>query len=472
MASEVLSTQLAILGAGPGGYVAALRAADLGMDVALIDREPAPGGVCLWRGCIPSKALLHAREVVAHAREAHEFGVDFDAPRIDLDRLRDWKSGVVRRLTGGLRTLCKRRKVQLIRAQGRFADSRTISLEAVEGAEATPREVRFGRAILATGSLPLVPLPLQVKHPRVWGSREALDLPEVPERLLVVGGGYIGIELGQVYQGLGSRVTVVEMMDGILPATDRDLVKPLAKRVEADFEAVYLETRVDMLEPDDDGVTATFMQGERKFTERFDAVLVAVGRKPNTQGIGLERTGVELDRRGFARVNGHMQTTDERILAIGDAVGGLMLAHKASYEGKVAAEIAAGQPAANDAAAIPAVVFSDPEIAYCGLTEIEAEKRGIEVRTGAFPWSASGRALILGQSAGRTKLLADPETERILGVGMVGRGAGEMIGEGVLAVEMGAVADDLASIVHPHPTLSETIGEAAEAIFGKAIHAG
>ena len=466
----MIKTSLAVVGAGPGGYVAAFRAADLGLDVTLIDVEPQPGGVCLLRGCIPSKALLHGAAVVDQARKARDFGIEFSEPTIDVGRLRDWKNGIVSKLTQGLTGHCKKRKIRVIQARAEFENVQTLRLDAVEGGPEPPARLRFEKAILAAGSRSIVPGSLRCDDPRVMTSRQALDLPDIPESLLVVGGGYIGLELGQLYQRLGSAVTVVELTDSLLPGTDRALADVLEKRLRKDFAAVLTETEVVSLTPTDAGIQAVLKNGKGRTEQTFSRVLIAVGRAPNSGALGLENTRIRQDARGFVKVDDRMRTAEPHIFAIGDLVGGFMLAHKASYEGKIAAEVIAGHKARFDVAAIPAVVFTDPEIAYCGLTEAEAKSQDRPVVVARFPWMASGRALALDQTFGQTRILFDPHTQRVLGVGMVGQGAGEMISEGVLAVEMAAVAEDLAGIIHPHPTLSETLGEAAEAFLGRAIH--
>ncbi len=458
MAGETHRADVLVIGGGPGGYTAAFRAADLGMRVALVEADERPGGVCLQRGCIPSKALLHAARLIAEAREAKAWGLSFQRPKIDLDALRGWKDGIVSRHVNGLMDLCKRRGVALIRGRAVFEDSGSVR---VEGG---PR-VAFGHAILATGSRPATVPGLDLQSPRVMDSTSALRLEEVPKTLLVVGGGYIGLELGTVYAELGSRVTVVELTDGLLPGADRDLVRPLSARVEKIFEAIHLNTKVAGMREAGGGIAVGFERDGQKTEQAFDRALVAVGRRPNSAGIGLERTKAEVDRRGMALVDAQQRTRDERILAIGDVAGEPMLAHKAAHEGKVAAEALAGEPAASDGV-VPAVVFTDPEIAWCGLTETEARRRGVEVKVARFPWAASGRASTLGRNEGMTKLVIDPQTERVLGVGVVGAGAGELIAEGALAVEMAAVARDLALSIHPHPTLSETLGGAAEVFLG------
>lgn len=470
-ASEDSHAQLVVLGGGPGGYAAAFHAADLGMSVALVDADSAPGGVCLHRGCIPSKALLHVAKLIGEAKEASRWGIDFAPPKIDLNALRGWKQGVVGKLTGGVSELCKRRGVRFIHARGAFADSGALALRAVEGGPAPPTgRLSFNHCIVATGSLPAVPSLFQIGDERVMDSTSALNLPDVPKRLLVVGGGYIGLELGSVYAALGSRVVVVEMTDGLLPGADRDLVRPLQARLEAVFEAVHRNTKVVKLEAAKEAVVA-HLEGEGvEPRQSFDRVLVSVGRRPNSAGVGLENTKVELDERGFIRVDRKMRTADPKLSAIGDVAGEPMLAHKASREGKVAVEALLGQPAEFDNVAIPAVVFTDPEIAWCGLTETEAKKQGRETAVARFPWAASGRAQTIDRTEGLTKILFDPETQRVLGVGIVGAGAGELISEGVLAVETAAVARDLAESIHPHPTLSEATMEAAEAFLGHSTH--
>ena len=466
------STQVAIIGAGPGGYTSAFLAADLGLSVTLIDEAPRPGGVCLYRGCMPSKALLHAAKVLTDAREATRWGVDFGEPSVDLDRLRAWKDDVVARLTGGLGQLSKQRAVTFIQGLASFVDARTVSVAPVgTGGDAEPQQVTFDHAILATGSRPSRPAALALDDARVLDSTRALDIERVPVSLLVIGGGYIGLELGTVYAALGSEVTVVEMSDSLLPGVDRDLVSVLARRMGRIARAVHLETTVTGLEAVADGIAVTFDgPAITDPVQRFDAVLVAVGRAPNSNVPGLERTTVELDSRGFVQVDPQRRTAEPSIFAIGDVAGEPMLAHKAFQEGRVAVETIAGQPSAFEPQAIPAVVFTDPEVAWCGLTETAAAAAGRPVRVAKFPWGASGRAVTLDRPEGVTKLILEPDTERLLGVGLVGTGAGELIAEGVVAVEMGATASDLKLSIHPHPTLSETLMEAAEVFFGQATH--
>jgi dihydrolipoamide dehydrogenase len=471
MPGKILETELAVIGAGPGGYAAAFHAADRGMKVALIDADPKPGGVCLHRGCIPSKALLHVARVIHEAREAKAWGVNFAEPQLDLAALRKWKTDVVSKLAGGVTQLCKARKVNLIQARAAFVDSHTLQLQSYRGKSPADADfLNFEQAILATGSLPAAPRNLQIEHERVMDSTSALELNDVPQRLLVVGGGYIGLELGTVYAALGSRVTVVELTDGLLPGVDRDLVRPMERRLRNMFEVIHLNTKVEQLEPAEDGVKVTLEGSDVQPNQTFDKVLVAVGRRPNSSHLGLEHTKVRVNGRGFVQADRRGRTDDPRIFAIGDVAGEPMLAHKASREAKVVVEALAGEPAEFDNIAIPAVVFTDPEIAWCGLTENQAQAEGRTVRVARFPWTASGRALTLGRTDGVTKLIFDPETERLLGVGIVGVGAGELISEGVLAVEMGAVARDIAESIHPHPTLTETVAESAEAFLGHATH--
>ncbi len=466
MGEATIDTDLAVIGGGPGGYAAAFRAADLGLDVTLIEADERLGGVCLLRGCIPSKALLHVTELLHDARNAGEFGLDFGEPQIDLKRIREWKNQVVDRLVNGLMTLSKQREVQLVQGRATFEGSDRLR---VRGDNTT--HVRFKHAILATGSRAIaLPGNNFEKTGRVMSSTGALALADIPETLLVIGAGYVGMELGSVYASLGSRVTVVEMKGEILPGADRDLVRPLEKRTAELFEAVYLQTKVAEMK-EQDGRVEVVLEGDiPEARQHFDRVLVAIGRRPNSGDIGLEHTKVELDERGFVQVDEQQRTADERILAIGDVVGGMMLAHKAMYEGKVAAEVVAGKPAAFDAQAIPAVVYTDPQIAWAGLMENEAREKGIEVQASRFPWRASGRALTMSAPEGMTKMVIDPQTERILGVGIVGREAEDLIGEGVLAIEMGALASDVSLSIHPHPTLTETAEEAAAAFLGDATH--
>jgi len=455
---------IAIVGGGPGGYAAAFLAADLGMTVTLIDPELNPGGVCLYRGCIPSKALLHVAKLVEESHQAKDWGIEFSAPKIDLARLRSWKEGVVKKLTGGLGVLSKQRKVKYVQGRAAFENSTTLRITKADGSE---ESLAFDRIILATGSRPAIVPSLKIDSPRMMDSTGALNLEDIPGTLLVVGGGYIGLELGSVYAALGTRVTVVEMLSGLLPGADRDLVLPLHKRLEKFFDTILLNTTVAAVKDEGAGIRATFDGPEVKEREKvFDRVLVSVGRKPNSEIPGLEKTQVKLGPKGFVQVNKQLQTDDPSIYAIGDVVGEPMLAHKASHEGRTAVEAIAGHKVAFEPAAIPAVVFTDPEVAWCGLTETQAQKENREVKVAKFPWAASGRAVTLDRPEGMTKLLIDPHTERVLGVGIVGVGAGELIAEGVVAIEMAALAKDVALSIHPHPTLSETLMEAAEVFFG------
>ena len=459
---------IAVIGGGPGGYAAAFLAADLGMRVTLIEKEANPGGVCLYRGCIPSKALLHVAHLITESREARNWGVEFSEPKIHLDKLREWKNSVVQKMVGGLGQLAKMRKIQYIQGTATLTGSQSVHVQHVSGEE---QELQFDYIVLATGSRPLTIPTLNLDSPRVMDSTRALEVEEIPKSLLVIGGGYIGLELGTVYSALGSEVTVVEMTPGLLPGVDRDLVRILEARVKRMFHDVLLSTKVVELREEPNGIRVKFAGEKAAGMERvFDRVLVSVGRRPNTENIGLENTRVELDERGFVKVDAQRRTTDPHIFAIGDIAGNPMLAHKASHEGRVAVEAIAGHRVAFEPHAIPAVVFTDPEIAYCGLTEREAKEKNIPVEVVRFPWGASGRATTLGRNDGVTKLLIDPQTERILGVGIVGPGAGELISEGVLAVEMAALATDLKLSIHPHPTLSETMMEAAEMFFGQSTH--
>jgi dihydrolipoamide dehydrogenase len=461
---DTKSVNIAVIGGGPGGYAAAFLAADLGMSVTLIDPEANPGGVCLYRGCIPSKALLHVAKLMEESKQAKDWGIDFGAPKIDLDRLRGFKENVVKKLTGGLGILSKQRKVHYIQGRAAFENSATLRLSKTDGSE---EPQTFDRIVIATGSRPAVVPTLKLETPRMMDSTAALSLEDIPGRLLVVGGGYIGLELGSVYAALGTRVTVVEMLAGLLPGADRDLVLPLHKRLEKRFEGILLNTTVASLKDEGSGIRATLQAQDGKQQEQvFDRVLVSVGRKPNSEIAGLEKTKVQLGQRGFIQVNKQLETDDPSIYAIGDVVGEPMLAHKASHEGRVAIEAIAGHKVAFEPSAIPAVVFTDPEVAWCGVSETQAQKENREVKVAKFPWAASGRAITLDRPEGMTKLIFDPQTERVLGVGIVGVGAGELIAEGVLAIEMAALASDVAMTIHPHPTLSETIMESAEVFFG------
>jgi dihydrolipoamide dehydrogenase len=462
--SDNPSLHIAVVGAGPGGYAAAFLAADLGMSVTLIDPEVNPGGVCLYRGCIPSKALLHVAKLIEESHQAKDWGIEFAAPKIDLARLRTFKENVVKKLTGGLGVLSKQRKVKYVQGRAAFENSTTLRITKADGSQ---ESLTFDRVIIATGSRPAVVPTLKLDTPRMMDSTGGLNLEDIPGTLLVVGGGYIGLELGSVYAALGTRVTVVEMLSGLLPGGDRDLVLPLHKRLENKFEAILLNTTVASVKDEGNGIRATLKAQDGNVQEKvFDRVLVSVGRKPNSEIPGLENTRVQIGPRGFIQVNKQLQTEDPSIYAIGDVVGDPMLAHKASHEGRTAVEAIAGHKVAFEPAAIPAVVFTDPEVAWCGLTETQAQNENREIKVAKFPWAASGRAITIDRPEGMTKLIIDPHSERVLGVGIVGAGAGEMIAEGVLAMEMAAVAHDVAHTIHPHPTLSETVMESAEVFFG------
>jgi dihydrolipoamide dehydrogenase len=453
--------QLLVLGAGPGGYTAAFRAADLGLEVTLIERWPVLGGVCLNVGCIPSKALLHAARVVDEAQAMAAHGISFGAPQIDLAKLRDWKAGVVGKLTGGLSGLARQRKVTVVNGTGRFVGARVLE---VSGEGGTQR-IGFDHCIIAAGSEP-VHLPFVPADPRVMDSTGALELQDIPRRLLVIGGGIIGLEMGCVYDALGSKVSVVELMDQLMPGADPDLVKPLEKRLRKRYEQILLGVKVKAVAALPEGLRVTFDGPGAPEPQLYDRVLVAVGRRPNGAAIGVEAAGLTVDARGFLSVDRQMRTAQPHIFAIGDIVGQPMLAHKASHEGKVAAEVIAGEKRAFDARVIPSVAYTDPEVAWVGLTETEAKSKGIAYQKGSFPWAASGRSLAQGRDEGFTKLLFDPLTHRVLGGGLVGTNAGELIGEVALAIEMGADAADIGLTIHPHPTLSESVAMSAEAFEG------
>ena len=460
------SVQLAVLGAGPGGYAAAFYAADLGMQVALIDEEKNPGGVCLYRGCIPSKALLHVAKVMDEAKHAEKWGVSFGEPTVDVDKLRGFKQGVVDKLTAGVGGVAKLRKVKFIQGRATLTGPTSMTVAGPNG----PTELQFEHLILATGSHPTRIPTLSLDSPRMMDSTSGLELPDVPTSLLVIGGGYIGLELGTVYATLGSKVSVVEMTPGLLPGADRDLVTILEKRLKGLFSSIMLNTKVVKVAEDKGGIRVTF-EGELAEKEQvFDRVLVAVGRRPNSKIPGLETTRVKVAQNGFIETDGQRRTAEPNVFAIGDVAGEPMLAHKASHEARVAVEAIAGHKSVFEPQAIPAVVFTDPEIAWAGLTEAQAKADGIEVEVPKFPWAAIGRAITVDRPDGLTKLVLEPGTGRILGVGIVGAGAGELIAEGVLAIEMGATAEDLKLVIHPHPTLSETLMESAEVFFGQSTH--
>ena len=459
---------LAVIGAGPGGYAAAFLAADLGMNVTMIDKEKNPGGVCLYRGCIPSKALLHVAKIIDETSQAQNWGIEFGKPKIDLEKLREWKNKVVDKLTSGVGTVAKFRKVNFIQGKAAFKNSKTLLVEKADGGK---EKMNFDKIIIATGSRIATIPSLNIESKRLLNSKTALDLPAIPKSLLVIGGGYIGLELGSVYQALGSKVSVVEMLDGILPGADRDLVSHLSKRLKEKFESIMLNSKVVEMKEVKDGIQVKIQDKEGKTSENtYDYVLMSIGRKPDTSGLGLENTKVKVNEHGWINVNNQMKTDDPDIYAIGDIVGEPMLAHKASHEGRVAIEVIAGYKSAFEPMAIPAVVFTDPEIAWAGLTENQAKEKKINYEVTKFPWAASGRAVTLDRSDGVTKILVNPENQRILGIGICGPSAGELIAEGVLAIEMGANLTDLKLTIHPHPTLSETMMEAAEVFFGQSTH--
>ncbi len=463
-----IHSKVVVLGGGPGGYAAAFLAADLGLETTIIEADPRLGGTCLLRGCIPSKALLHVAKIMSEAAEMAEWGVEFAKPRISIDKVRARKEHVIDTLTGGLAQLAKRRNVRVINARGIFVDSQTLQLEGGDKNTYDSERVTFDHCILATGSVPAMPKMFKIDSPRVMDSTGALALEDIPESLLVIGGGYIGLEMGTVYAELGSKVTVVELLDGLLPGADRDLVKPLEKRIRERFAGIHLGTKVVELNAAGDKVEVKTEGPEFAGTHSFDRVLVSIGRRPVSSGIGLENTKVKVNDKGFIVVNEQMQTADPHIMAIGDVAGEPMLAHKASHEGKVAAEVLAGKPAAFEPQAIPAVVFTDPEIAWAGLTISEAERAGRDIATAVYPWQASGRAIANGRTDGLTRWVIDPTSDRVLGCGIVGSGAGELIAEAVVAIEMGCTVRDVADSIHPHPTLSETLSFAADVHLGTA----
>ena len=460
--------KITVIGGGPGGYAAAFLAADLGMDVTLIDLDKNPGGVCLYRGCIPSKALLHVAKLIHEAEEAKNWGIEFGTPKIDINKLRDFKNRVVEKLTSGLGQISKQRKINFIQGRASFINSSTLKIEKVDGQSI---EHTFEKAIIATGSVIATIPSLDIKSKRLLNSTSALDLPEIPKSLLVVGGGYIGLELGSVYQALGTKVSVVEMMPGLLPGADRDLVNYLSMRIKKSFAEVMTNSKVLEMREVKDGISVKIQDDKGNVSDKvYDYVLMSIGRKPETRGLGLENTKVTVTDRGWIKVDKQLRTTDPNIFAIGDIAGEPMLAHKASHEGRVAVEVIAGHKVTFEPLAIPAVVFTDPEIAWAGITEEQAKKDGIKHEVAKFPWAASGRAVTIDRNDGVTKLIIDPDTQRILGVGICGPNAGELIAEGVLAIEMGANVTDLKLTIHPHPTLSETIMDAAEVFFGQSSH--
>lgn len=458
--------EVLVIGSGPGGYAAAFRAADLGLDVTMVDPARRPGGVCLYKGCIPSKTFLFLSELIHDAARAESMGITFGKPRIDLNALRDWKGKVIDSMADGLVSLSNRRGVQLLQGRAQFESSNMARIFDCEVSR-----IKFRHAIIATGSRPIAFPGIEFKSGgRIMSSTGALALADVPPTLLIIGGGYVGLELGTVYAALGSRVSLVELEDRLLAGVDADLVKPLHQRLNTLFKTISLEAKVASMKAGESGVDVILEGKVVKTEQRFDRVLVAIGRNARSRDIGLENTSVEPDEKGFIKVDDQQRTADERIFAVGDVVGGMMLAHKATREGKVAAEVIAGEPSAFDVRAIPAVVYTDPQIAWCGLTEEAARKENIAIKVQRFPWKFSGRATTMGAPQGLTKIIADPETGRILGVGICGRDTEGLISEGVLAIEMGALAEDMALSIHPHPTLSETEGEAAELYLGSATH--
>jgi len=457
-----IHAEVLVLGAGPGGYTAAFRAADLGKQVVLVERHASLGGVCLNVGCIPSKALLHVAKVINEAEEVTQHGVTFGEPQIDIDKIRSWKDSVVAKLTGGLKQLAKQRKVQVVQGEAKFISPNSIAIASAEGS----KTISFDHAIIAAGSSVARIPGFPYEDPRIIDSTGALQLQDVPQRMLIVGGGIIGLEMATVYDALGSKISVVELADGLIPGADRDLVRPLHKRIEKRYEAIYLKTKVSKIEAQQDGLKVTFEGEQAPEPQLYDRVLLAVGRRPNGRDIGAEAAGVTINERGFIPVDKQMRSNVPHIFAIGDIVGEPMLAHKAVHEGKVAAEVIAGHKSFFEPLTIPSVAYTDPEIAWMGLTETQAKVQGIEYEKASFPWAASGRALSIGREEGATKLLLDPQTRRILGAGIVGANAGELIAEAVLALEMGADMEDIGLTIHPHPTLSETLGFAAELAEG------
>jgi dihydrolipoamide dehydrogenase len=463
---EPTSTEILVLGAGPGGYTAAFYAADKGKKVTLVEQNRRLGGICLNVGCIPSKALLHATEILREATDSARRGIEFGAPKVDLDRLRSWKEAILEKLGQGIKSLAEHRGVQVIYGRGHFEDSQTLRVETAEG----QKFIRYQKAIIAVGSKPTMPNAFDLGNKRIMTSTEALDLPDIPQDLLIVGGGYIGMELGTVYAALGSKVVVLEALPSILTGIDGDLIRPVARAAQKAFKEIRVNTKVVKMATAGKQIKVTMEVNKEPREELYDRVLVSVGRSPNYTDLGLDNTKVSKDDKGFIQCNPQQQTDDPFIYAIGDVNGGTLLAHRAAKEAKIAVEAMLGEPSAFENIVIPAVVYTHPEIAWCGLTETEAKQKSIEIKVAKFLWGANGRALTLDRPDGLTKLIIDPETERILGVGIVGAGAGELISEGVLAVEMGATARDVADCVHPHPTLSETLMEAAESFYGTATH--
>lgn len=463
---EPIKTEMLVLGAGPGGYTAAFYAADRGKKVILVEQNLRLGGICLNSGCIPSKALLHATAILRETKESAGRGIELGQPKIDLNKLRAWKDSILERLGQGIKGLAQKRGVQLIHGRGHFEDSQTLRVETAEG----QKFARYDKAIIAVGSKPAMPSAFDLGNRRIMTSTEALEIQDIPNDLLVVGGGYIGMELGTVYAALGSNVVVLEALQSILPGVDPDLVRPVSRRAQKAFKEVRVNTKVLKMATAGKQIKVTTEIDKQQREELYDRVLVSVGRTPNYADLGLENTRVTKDDKGFIKCDLRQQTEDPHIYAIGDVSGGELLAHRASKEARIAVEALIGEPSAFENIVIPAVVYTDPEVAWCGLTETQAKQKGVDIKVAKFLWGASGRALTLDRPDGLTKLIIDPETERVLGIGIVGTGAGELISEGVLAVEMGATARDIAESVHPHPTLSETLMEAAEVFYGTATH--
>jgi dihydrolipoamide dehydrogenase len=464
---QAIQTEIVVLGAGPGGYAAAFYAADKGKKVILVEQEARLGGVCLNRGCIPSKALLQATSLIREAQEAGQQGVTFTTPRIDLDQMRAWKNSILQKLGQGISGLAKQRKVDVWQGRGHFEDSQTLRVETAAGQQF----IHYDKAIVAVGSKPAMPKAFDLGNPRILTSDEALEIADIPKNLLIVGGGYIGMELGTVYASLGSKVVLVEAADTILAAADQDLIQPVLRQAQKAFHELRAKTKVLDMATKGKTIQVTLEVDGQRRTERYDKVLVSIGRVPNGDDLGLENTKVEVDAKGYIKVDHQQRTADPFICAVGDIVGGAMLAHKAAKEARIAIEVITGEASAFEDIVMPAVVFTHPELAWCGLTESEAKAKGVTHRVAKFPWTSSGRALCFQRPDGITQLIIDPESERILGVGICGHNAGELIGEGVLAMEMGATAKDIAESVHPHPTLSETLMECAELYYGYSTHA-
>ena len=464
---ETIKSEILVIGAGPGGYTAAFYAAAKGKKVMLVEQEKRLGGACLNRGCIPSKALLHIAKLIQESKEAEKWGVEFSRPAVQLEKLRGWKESVLEKLGQGIASLAGRRGVEVIQGTAKFEDSKIVCVETSDGS----KKIQFDKAIIATGSTAALPPIFDIKDKRVMTSTEALALEEIPKKLLVIGGGYIGMELGTVYAALGSEVVVAEALNGILLGADADLVRLVQERASQYFREIRLNAKILELKAKPEGIAVKMTSGNEEYLEVYDRVLVSVGRVSNSGGLGLEKTKVQLNAKGFIQVDAQQKTAESDIYAIGDVSGGVLLAHKASTEARIAVDAICGDPAESGDRLIPAVVFTDPEIAWCGLSEAEAKAKNVPVQIVKFPWSASGRAMTLDRVDGVTKLLIDPGTEKILGIGICGVGAGELISEGALAICMGAKAKDLARVVHPHPTLSETLMECAEMFYGHATHA-